>query len=334
VIVLLSRRILALVGVALVTASAAHTSSASAAGGMRIVASIRTADMIGGFAFGANSMWASDVQRTTLLRIDPRSNRIVARVPIGKPLGFVDDQDQVDGWVTVKDGFVWTTDQWHNRIVRVSPGSGRVVASVRVRSPWDIAFSDGSVWVPEFEPYAVVRIDGRSDKVVKTWPAVGPTSVAAGAGSIWVVLHRADEVLRIDPTTNTIRATITLKQATSPERAFFLFGSLWVDDGTDTNSVLRIDPATDKVVAVIHPPGSFFGNNLVSDGRWLWDVSPIGRVYKIDPRTNQVIEQRSFATPGKCGTQQSPCFFTASGYAGGTVWTYDVGRQAIIRIAG
>ena len=329
-----SRRTILCVLVAVLVTVAAAQAAATARGRMHIVARIRTS-LVDGFSAGANSMWASDVQRTQLLRIDPRSNRVVARIPIGKPLTFVDDQDQVDGWLSVADGFVWATDQWHDRIVRVSPGSDRVVSSVRVPSPWDITVSDGSVWVPEFERYAVARIDERTNTIAKTLPAEGPTSVATGAGSIWVVMHRADEVLRIDPTTNSVLATIPLRRASGPERAFFLFGSLWVNDSNeDNNSIFRIDPATNKVVAVIRPAGSFFGNNLVTDGRWIWAVSAIGRVYKIDPQSNRIVEQRSFATPGKCGPGLAPCFFSGAGYMDGTVWTYDMIKKEIIRIAG
>ena len=170
--------------------------------------------------FGASSLWASDVQHTKLLRIDPKTNRVLAQIRIGKPLDFVDDQDQVDGWVAVGDGFVWATDQWHNRVVRINPATNRVVASIRVASPWDIAVSDGAVWVPQFEPYAVARIAEATNKIAKRIPATGPTAVAAGAGSIWVVMHRADEVIRVDPRTNTVIATIRRARAKSPERAF------------------------------------------------------------------------------------------------------------------
>lgn len=325
-----------LAGAVLAASSCLLSGAASAApGGLHIVATIPSKDIVGGFAYGASSMWASDVQNTTLLRIDPETNTVTKRIRIGKPLRFVDNQDQVDGWLTVADGFVWATDQDHDRIVRVSPGSGRVVATVHVPSPWDIAVADGSVWVPEFEPYAVVRIDEKTNRIVKRWPAVGPTSVAAGAGSIWVVAHRANHVLRIDPTTNRIIAAITLEKATSPERIFFLFGSAWVSDGNETNNqLLRIDPATNRVSAVIHTPHAYFGNFALSDGRWLWALSPIGLVTKIDPQTNAVVAQASFATRGKCGTEQSPCFFNGFAYAAGTIWAYDVVRKAIIRIAG
>jgi DNA-binding beta-propeller fold protein YncE len=147
-------------------------------------------------------------------------------------------------------------------------------------------------------------------------------------------MHRADEVIRIDPGTNTVIATIPLRQATGPERAFFVDGSLWVSDGNATNALLRIDPATNRVVAVIRPPGSFFANFLFAGGKWLWDVSPAGRVYKIDPATNRIVDQARFDPPTKCGPPPAPqpCFFGA-GYADGTVWAYDVVRQAIIRIA-
>lgn len=302
---------------------------------LHVVASIRQRGVVGGMVFGASSVWASDVQHTTILRIDPKTNRILARIRIGKPLGFLDNQDQVDGWVAVGDGFVWATDQRHNRIVRINPATNRRVASIRVDAPWDLAVSDGAVWVPQFEPYSLARIDEASNRIAKRIPATGPTSVAAGAGSIWVVEHRADDVIRVDPRTSRVLATIPLKQATSPERAFFLFGSLWVSDGNATHAVLRINPATNRVVHVIKPPGSFFANFLFAGRRWLWDVSPAGGVYKIDPSTNKIVEQGHIDSPKKCGAPPAPqpCFFGA-GYADGTVWAYDEVRHAIVRIAG
>jgi DNA-binding beta-propeller fold protein YncE len=195
--------------------------------------------------------------------------------------------------------------------------------------------SDRSVWVPQFEPYAVARINEATNTIGKRIPATGPTGVAAGAGSIWVVEHRADAVIRIDPQTNRVLATIPLKQATSPERAFFLFGSLWVSDGNATHALLRIDPATNRVVAVVKPPGSFFANFLFAGHHWLWDVSPAGGVYKINPATNKIVEQGHIDSPQKCGAPPAPqpCFFGA-GYADGTVWAYDQVRHAIVRIAG
>lgn len=319
---------------ALVAAAVSLPGAASAAPGkMRVVSTIPSKGIVGGFAYGANSLWASDVQDTTLLRIDPRTNAITARIRIGRPLRFIDDQDQVDGWVRVGDGFVWATDQEHDRIVRVSPGSNRVVASIRVPSPWDIAVADGAAWVPQFEPYTVVRIDEATNTIARRWPAVGPTSVAAGAGSIWVVAHRADEVLRIDPTTNRVIATIPLTQATSPERIYFLFGTPWVSDGNDTdNELLRISPETNTVSAVVKTPGANFGNILVSDAKRLWSVSPVGRIYEINPTTDTVIRQQSFATPGRCGGYQGPCFFTDATYAAGTIWVYDLEQRSILRI--
>jgi streptogramin lyase len=327
-------RILIAVTAAIVVLAGGGTGQAVPAARMHIVAAIANAGMVGGMAFGASSMWASDVQHTTILRIDPATNHVLARVPIGKPLGFVDNTDQVDGWIAVGDGFVWATDQWHNRIVRIAPAADRVVATVRVASPWDVAVADGAVWVPQFEPYAVARIDEAKNAVVKRIPGVGPTAVAAGAGSIWIVMHRADDLVRIDPQTNGVLATIPLRQATSPERAYFAFGSVWVSDGNETNAILRIDPATNRVVAVIHPPGSFFSNAVFAGGHWLWDVSDAGVVYKIDPTTNRIVERRRFDDPSSCGPPPAPqpCFFGA-GYADGTVWVYDQIRKAILRIA-
>jgi streptogramin lyase len=299
------------------------------------VGHIDVSDLVSGFASGASSVWAADDQQTRLFRIDPASNRVVATVPIGKPAPFklIAADDRVDDWVTVGDGFVWATDQLHDRIVRVSPGSLRVVSTIRVRSPWDIAVSNGAVWVPQFEAYSVARIDERSNSVVKSFPAVGPTSVSVGAGSVWVLEHRGYSVLRIDPKSDAVNR-VPLRGAQGPTQCRFLVGSLWCAD--TGGQILRIEPGSNHVSS-IKLTGRWWTSNtvLVSDGASVIAVAGMGAIARIDPRSDEVIEQTALSPhPGKCGPNTGIfCFFTGALYADGTVWVYDTIGGAIVRYA-
>jgi Tol biopolymer transport system component len=120
--------------------------------------------------------------------------------------------------------------------------------------------------------------------------------VAVGEGAVWATVDNAnggpdDHVLvRIDPETNEIVDSLPLPEAgdlTVGE------GSVWVlsrlaSEGT----VLRIDPATSEIAAMI-PVGDQLSNIAVGEGAvWLTEGSdanpPSGEVVRIDPTTNQI----------------------------------------------
>lgn len=296
-------------------------------------ASIPVKGLVSGFAAGADSVWAAEDQSTTLLRIDPRTNRVVARIPFGKPLPFVDDptQDQVDDWVTVADGFVWATDQYHGRVVRISPGTHRVVAATRVASPWDVAVADGSIWIPQFEPYAVARIDEQTGKVTKRFPAVGPTSASSGAGAVWVLEHRGYQLLRIDTKTNAT-VEIPLTGAQAPDACRFLLGYAWCSDRSGL--IFRIDPHGNRLKQ-IHLKGGWWrwGESLLTDGHRIIVASAMGAYATIDPATGKVLGQVDLNPhPGHCGpATETYCFFTGALVSDGTLWEYDPHVHAIVR---
>jgi len=240
-------------------------------------------------------------------------------------------------------------------VALISARTSRLQASFPVGgNPSSVAVGAGAVWALNADDQTLTRID----PVRRAEHAYGtdgiPVDLAAGDGSVWVVngararaasavsgapipYPEPTSVSQLDPTTALTLATITLPQAPAagpPTSYQIAVGprGVWVINAD--GSVSRIDPASNRVVAVIKPPGSFFVNFLFAGGRWLWDVSPAGGVYKIDPATNRIVEQVHVDPPSKCGAPPAPqpCFFGA-GYADGTVWAYDQVRQAIIRIS-
>jgi virginiamycin B lyase len=97
-------------------------------------------------------------------------------------------------------------------------------------------------------------------------------------------------------------------------------GSLWVLSQSD-GSVSRIDPASNKVAALIpvHVPGK--GGEICYGGGFIWVTMDGNPVTRIDPATNKVIDQ--YGNYPKAD---------AIRYGFGSVWVSDHGKGELWRI--
>ena len=92
----------------------------------------------GDVAAGAGAVWVTDELGDRLVEIDPTTNRITRRIPVGRGAGGV----------AVGAGSVWVAGAIGHTVTRVDPASGRVAATIRVAaSPHALAVGDGAVWV-------------------------------------------------------------------------------------------------------------------------------------------------------------------------------------------
>jgi YVTN family beta-propeller protein len=91
----------------------------------------------------------------------------------------------------------------------------------------------------------------------------------------------------------TVAATIAVG---TPRDVMAAFGSIWVSDGKGA-TITRIDPATNKVQAVIATPGP--ASVLANGGGAVWVTSyPGNSLTRIDPATNTVARSVSLADAG------------------------------------
>jgi DNA-binding beta-propeller fold protein YncE len=113
-----------------------------------------------GLAADAVGVWVTDFQHDALVRIDPRTNAIVATItnlPPG-PSGL-----------GVGPGSVWVACARAGVVARVDATANRVVAQVHVdKTPLPVALAFGSVWVRSEEAHTLARIDTRTNEVVAT----------------------------------------------------------------------------------------------------------------------------------------------------------------------
>jgi virginiamycin B lyase len=213
----------------------------------------------GPLVFGAGSLWVGAWRDRQVVRVDPRSNRVVARFPAG-------GRNPAD--LAVGAGTIWVVHPDTDEVVRLDPGTGRVVARIKLgQLPFQVAPGDrrflpslvavgaGAGWVATGRG-AVARIDLASNRVVaviKLLPA-SPAGIAVAGGSVWVAAG-GDGVARIEAATNRLLGTIRLDLYA--ERVAVGGGAIWVGGPTTdpivemAGAVARIDAATGRVRAVV-----------------------------------------------------------------------------------
>ena len=151
-------------------------------------------------AGGAGFVWVSEYSSPFLLKINPKTNKVVRKIGVGNGscgLGF-------------GAGSLWVEDTSSNTISRVSAATGRRTAAVKVGlQPYDATYAYGSAWATAHGAGEVDRIDPTSNRVVKRFKLNSAIGVVGAFGSVWAT---GDEgVLRIDPSSNRVIATIPVE---------------------------------------------------------------------------------------------------------------------------
>jgi len=148
-------------------------------------------------AASADSVWLLSDNRTTLLRVDPGQNTVVAdlRLPAGCSS------------LTFGENALWVTCPSDNRLVRINPQTNLVEKYIDVPAqPSALAIGENSVWVYCRKDGKVDRIDPKTNKSTKTIDLAVPGvdgQIAIGLGSVWLT-QEGFPLTRIDPQTETV----------------------------------------------------------------------------------------------------------------------------------
>jgi DNA-binding SARP family transcriptional activator len=221
----------------------------------------------------------------------------------------------------------------------------RIVAHFPMRSAAEATTGDGSFWVWRLNPWSMLQVDPRNGRegtsVISPRGDVGgflidgktlwfsgsrlehmdiaadrelssiPVSriryddvggIARGAGSLWVARAVEGDVLRLDPATREPRRRIRVPHG--PRALAYAPDGLWV---LTSDSVERIDPATDKITASGPVPAD--SSAIAFGGGYVWVANETeGTVSKIDGSGHIV---HTYDT-GQGAAKES--------YADGTLW--------------
>jgi virginiamycin B lyase len=261
------------------------------------------------------SVWVSNYPKNTVARLDPKTNKVIAMVPVGnKPCsglttGFgslwvplCGDQalarvDLKEGKVTVTitigiadseggltqgAGSIWLVTDKKGTLARIDPATNKVVAEIQVPpGSFAVAFGEGAIWVTGSETSVLTRINPDTNLVVETISVgKGPRFLTIGGGFIWTLNQTSGDVSKVDPKTNKVVETIEVGVPGPGGEISFGQGSVWVT--SFEFPISRIDVATGKVVQQFAGEGGDairFGLGSV----WLSNIRA-GTVWRLDPR--------------------------------------------------
>jgi len=183
-------------------------------------------------------------------------------------------------------------------VVRVDTSTQKVVATFEIGKLHDqlyMPFAQNQIWVLTERGTKLVGIDVSSNQAN---PAIDLGtrcfSIAALDNMLYATCRFDSLVIKIDPKKKKVVASQTVQD---PGFIFAAKGGVWV---SQVNSITRFNPKSLKpIITLTGITGSDI--NATDTAVWVWEFDR-GILYKIDPATNEVVEQikpdKSFTTGG------------------------------------
>jgi streptogramin lyase len=213
---------------------------------------------------GFDSLWAGGCETHRLIRIEPKTG-LLFTPPIDLPIRAI----QAESSIAAGEGGVWLVSVDHE-LVRVDPITNRAE-----RDTWPLPDGAGaaraglgSVWVTVTPTDTLLRIspsDPKTSLAIKVGD--GPRFLAIGEDAVWVMNQGAGSVSRVDRS-GAVVASIPVSE--TPIRGGDIAvggGSVWVR--TEQDLVVRIDPATNAVIARYGPPSGSGSVAADADAAWV-----------------------------------------------------------------
>lgn len=287
----------------------------TAPAGPKVVARVAPAGGLDLVVPGFGSAWLADTDSQTLLRIDPATRRVTARIPLGGSMSIAAGKGEM--WVglgTPGAGF---------RLLRIDPRTNRIAARLRladVPGGWGQGgfpvMVGGNLWVLSAE--AAVRIDPANGHTIASVHTARngyrTRSLAVVDGDLWAQISDG-RLLRLDGVTGRRKATFHVPDGNLVSD--LAMNGLFV---IDQNTLSRVDPRNLHVLW--RTPIQSIGPAIASDGR-LWVETPDrqgDRVLTVDPRNGSVIDS---VHVGEFGAQWMAAI-------GSEVWMTTAGGRVVI----
>ena len=151
--------------------------------------------------------------------------------------------------------------------------AGPVVAAIETHKPLGAAAAGfGSLWVSEYGRGSLPRVSGTTHLSLTRIPIGDPAGLQPGC--------QADY-------DDSPAGSFIIRRCDLPSGVACGAGSVWTGRN-DLQAVVRIDPATDRVMAAIPVGIHIFGIAAADDAVWVTSYED-DAVVRIDPRSNQVV---------------------------------------------
>lgn len=233
-------------------------------------------------------VWVSNYPANNVARLDPKTNKVAAQIPVGK--------GPCSG-IAAGFGSIWVPNCGDQTVSRIDRKTGQVTATFAIpiaHSEGGVAVSADSFWILTDKKGVLARVDPADNKVVaEVRVPPGSFAVAFGEGALWVTSTETNQLARVNPQTNVVEQVIPVGK--KPRFLTTGFGSVWTLN-QETGDVTRVDAKTNKVVAAIPVGVPGPGGEIAAGEGALWVTSFEFPLSKIDPEQNKVVRQ--YAGPG------------------------------------
>ena len=229
-----------------------------------------------------NAVWVASTKPYDIVRIDPATNKTLAKVRIpgeacsGLAFGFdtlwvpicgsnpalvrIDATKNAlsatlriapagaEGGIAASEDSIWMVTDQRGTLVRVDPSTNKVRQRILIPpGSFNPVFSGGIVWVTGIERNVLTAVDADSGKVLESIPVGSkPRFLTAGGGSIWTLNQGNGSVSRVDEKSRKLVATIQLGTPGTGGDIGYGADSVWTT--VFEVPLTRIDATANKVV--------------------------------------------------------------------------------------
>ncbi len=207
--------------------------------------------------------------RAQLLKIDPASNRIVARLPLpfgpaAGPLG-----PNLHN-VVIDHGMAWITLYWRSQLVGIDPSRMRITKRISlVRSPSSVVAADGVLWVALQYGRGVERVNPATGRLLGRVPVGhqnsttdGPYQLSTNGRRIFATLPSTRRVAEIDAMTLRVRYD-DVRPAMACSTVLPVRGGYWLDDTECSNDYFRWSASRRRITATLAVSRCAYGGAIV-----------------------------------------------------------------------
>jgi outer membrane protein assembly factor BamB len=277
----------------------------------KIIHTFTIASGLTSIAHGFGAVWAADLSSGNVVRVDQKTRKVVARVPVA---GNTANGPSPDVFVAAGAGAVWALASGHQldgrerpRLLRIDPRLNRAVASIPIRTPSGgnfnpvaVQIAGGAVWV--IGTAGALEVDPATGSPLHYVPAAhAELGVVAEGDTLWLLglngrLRQVDA--RTGRTVHTVRVPVTTDTHLGPASPGMLKrigdGRITAFDPTDGRSLWH---ATLDAPLNYLAPGS-------RDSLWLYAISTPelrDRLVRLDAGTGRRTAQVEVPDPGTVG---------------------------------
>jgi DNA-binding SARP family transcriptional activator/streptogramin lyase len=149
-----------------------------------------------GITFAAGSIWAASFEQNEVIRFNPATLGVVARIAVPKPWSLSSGDHQV-----------WVSSQ-SDGVLRIDARTNRVVAIARLPDPShidEVVAGSGYAFATNGRRGTVAKIDVRGHVVATYHTGAGAQAPSYSAGAVWVSNASTGTLVRIDARTGARR---------------------------------------------------------------------------------------------------------------------------------